>query len=312
MYEELEHRGSATLWVTIIIVLILIAGGVLLGGQRLNWWNIEMLSWVNGNNDSNNISDANTPSGLDSANSWQEQSKPCLLTLSGYADGKYPVEMILTGEIKGDGVYVTECKYRSTKKKVWTETVCKTEKVVGAISYIKILGYDDGKLTGTWNVRYNMEEETLIGDLMTPKGDEYKVYLKNASELNGESLSDNKSEQETDHPVSSSDVNTKTTFSMTLSGKVDGKYVVEMFIKGYKTPEGIYPESGKYRYAKYKGAWIELYFEINKANEFKIFEYTDGNLTGTWDVYFDPYRDRLLGYMTNYKGDTYSIDLKEE
>ena len=96
---------------------------------------------------------------------------------------------------------------------------------------------------------------------------------------------------------------------MSLVGYVDGKYGVEMFINGYKTSEGIYPESGKYRYSKYKGAWIDLSFEVKKADNFKMYEYTDGNLTGTWDVYFDGKTDSILGYMTNYKGDTYSVKL---
>lgn len=107
-----------------------------------------------------------------------------------------------------------------------------------------------------------------------------------------------------------SEENKRIPFSMSLTGYVDGKYGVEMLINGYKTSEGIYPESGKYRYTKYKGAWIDLYFEVEKADDFKIYEYTNGNLTGSWDVYFDGRSDSIHGYMTNYKGVTYPVELK--
>lgn len=102
----------------------------------------------------------------------------------------------------------------------------------------------------------------------------------------------------------------KISFSMSLVGDVDGKYGVEMFLEGYRTSDGIYPESGKYYYSKYKGAWINLRIEVEKANSFKMFAYTDGNLTGTWNVYYDS-KDRILkGHLTNYKGVTYPVELK--
>ncbi|MDE7349810.1 MAG: hypothetical protein K2N25_01980 [Muribaculaceae bacterium] len=107
----------------------------------------------------------------------------------------------------------------------------------------------------------------------------------------------------------STEANERKPFSMSLAGKIDGKYAVEMHMEGYRTQEGIYPESGKYCYTKYK-AWIEMNFEVEKANDFKIYAYTDGRLTGTWDVYFDDKKDSLIGYLTNYKGVTYPVELK--
>ena len=41
----------------------------------------------------------------------------------------------------------------------------------------------------------------------------------------------------------------------------------------------------------------------------KFKEYTDGSLTGTWNVKYDAYNDRLTGEMINYKGDKYSVEL---
>ncbi len=104
----------------------------------------------------------------------------------------------------------------------------------------------------------------------------------------------------------------RTPFSMTLTGKVGGKYPIQMHLEGYKTNEGIYPESGKYCYTKYMGAWINLKFEINKPSDFIMYAYTDGKLTGTWDVYFDENKHMLIGYLTNYKDETFPVELKAE
>ena len=98
-------------------------------------------------------------------------------------------------------------------------------------------------------------------------------------------------------------------FLMSFVGYVDNKYGVEMFIEGHRTSEGVFPEVGKLCYTKYK-AWIDLSFEVEQANEFKMFEHNDGNITGIWNVYFDEESDGIYGYMTNYKGDTYPVALK--
>lgn len=184
VYEELGNEHSATRNIVLAIVMILLAGGVLLLGQRLNWWHIGALSWVGGDH-------------------------------------------------------------------VSSEVVEFSEAII--------------------------DEESEMGDESTS--------------------------------VTSSEEYEKTPFSMSLDGYIDGKYGVEMFISGYKTSDGIYPESGKYRYTKYKGAWIDLHFVVEKADYFKMYEYTDGNLTGTWDVHFDGKSDSIIGYMTNNKGDTYPVKL---
>ncbi|MBD5304385.1 MAG: hypothetical protein HDS18_06505 [Bacteroides sp.] len=102
-----------------------------------------------------------------------------------------------------------------------------------------------------------------------------------------------------------------------LKGYIGEKYAVEMVLSGESVDEGtthyFRPQSGKYRYTKNNGAWIDLTVEIETdsygADNIRLKEYTNGNLTGTWEVTYNVLDDNLKGNMTNYKGDTYSVNL---
>ncbi|MDE6338592.1 MAG: zinc ribbon domain-containing protein, partial [Muribaculaceae bacterium] len=50
VYEELESSGSSHRWIAYLLAIIVLAGGVMILGQRLNWWNINALSWAGGGN----------------------------------------------------------------------------------------------------------------------------------------------------------------------------------------------------------------------------------------------------------------------
>ncbi|MBD5278189.1 MAG: zinc ribbon domain-containing protein [Bacteroides sp.] len=58
VHEDLKKGSSAGRWIAGILIVVVLAGGVLVLGQRLNWWNIEQLSWAGGNDSHDTLADA--------------------------------------------------------------------------------------------------------------------------------------------------------------------------------------------------------------------------------------------------------------
>ena len=189
VHEDLKKGSSAGRWIAGILIIVVLAGGVLVLGQRLNWWNIEQLSWAGGNDSHDTLADASLA--IDTVAASEEViaietyegteetvivSEPFTLHLTGTIGGKYPIEVILDGERKGDGFYPASGKYRYTKYgDSWLKLQGTTESVDNTVSYLKLLEYSDGSLTGSWVVRYDMSNNTLRGYMSDSKGEAYSV-----------------------------------------------------------------------------------------------------------------------------------------
>lgn len=191
VYDDLDNDSSSGRWKLSILVIIVLAICMLLLGQRLNWWNMEFLSWVNGNASQKTLS-VNTSILEDTLSTKDEIAEkthetvketivicePCTIHLSGTIGGKYPIELILDGERKGDGFYPTGGKYRYTKYgDSWIKLHGVTKSVENAISYLKILEYSDGDLSGTWDVHYNLMDNSIKGCMTNGKGESYEVSM---------------------------------------------------------------------------------------------------------------------------------------
>lgn len=195
--EDLDNDSSSGRWKLNILVIVVLAICMLLLGQRLNWWNMEFLSWVNGNASQNAVSvntsileetlspkDEITEETHETVEEAAVVCEPYIVHLTGTIGGKYPIELILDGERKGDGFYLTSGKYRYTKYgDSWIKLHGVTERVENAISYLKILEYSDDDLTGTWNVHYNLRDNSLKGYMTNGKGDSYEVSVSESVEL---------------------------------------------------------------------------------------------------------------------------------
>lgn len=182
--EELGKSSSSGRWIVGILIIVILAGGALVLGQRLNWWNIELLSWAGVNETQDELSEEEI--GVENNEVVEEVievNEPYTVHLTGTIGGMYPIEVILDGERKGDGFYPANGKYRYTKYgDSWIQLHGETENVDNAISYIKILEYSDGNLTGTWQVRYDMSNNTLSGYMSDSKGEAYSVSAGSGSE----------------------------------------------------------------------------------------------------------------------------------
>ena len=58
VHEDLKKGSSAGRWITGILIIAVLAVGALVLGQRLNWWNIEQLSWAGGDSSQDTLADA--------------------------------------------------------------------------------------------------------------------------------------------------------------------------------------------------------------------------------------------------------------
>ena len=187
--NDLKKGGSAGRWVLGILIFFVLVGGALVLGQHLNWWNIELLSWVGADESQDTLEVASST--LDTVTVSEEViavetndvvedeidvSEPYTVHLNGTIGGKYPIEVILDGERKGDGFYPASGKYRYTKYgDSWLKLHGTTESVDNTVSYLKLLEYSDGNLTGSWEVRYDMSNNTLRGYMSDSKGEAYSV-----------------------------------------------------------------------------------------------------------------------------------------
>lgn len=194
VYEDIEKSTPSFRWILSLIVFIILVAGVLLLGQRFNWWNIGILSWAGGNENqtetveaSEYIVEEEPQIGIEEDQYNEEEidaSEPYTVTLNGTIGNKYPIEMVLDGEKKGDAFYPSNGKYRYTKYEgAWIYLHCVTEDVVNSSTSLRILEYTDGDLTGTWNVEYNLTDNTLTGTMTNSKQDSYSVSLGSGSGL---------------------------------------------------------------------------------------------------------------------------------
>ena len=188
VYEENEEIGKRTPWIVWVVVLLLLGGGVLATGQVLNWWNIPALSWIGGSGGSDvEMMAVDTDTVVEAVAEEVEIEPevnivPDIKVLKGYIGDKFAVEMAFNGESVEEGTVhhfrPLTGKYRYTKNNGdWINLVIESATNINDITSIELKEYTDGNLTGTWDVKYNMSENTLKGIMTNYKGDSYMVNL---------------------------------------------------------------------------------------------------------------------------------------
>lgn len=104
-------------------------------------------------------------------------------------------------------------------------------------------------------------------------------------------------------------------FTQTLKGKI-GKYPVVMTIT-VNTNTGVV--TGKYRYTRSKGGWLKLTGEVTGGGQMSGCPWVQvsmwernpqGEVTGTFDLTVNEC-GFAGGDFTNYKGQTFDVDLKK-
>lgn len=196
VYEENEEIGKRTPWIVWVVVALLLGGGVVVTGQFLNWWNISALSWIGRSGGSNKEMVAVDSDSIMEVAAEDVEIEPAvsiipdMKVLKGYIGDKYAVEMMLSGESVDEGTahYFMPLtgKYRYTKNNGdWINVVIDSTTNINDITSIVLKEYTDGNLTGTWDVKYNMSDNTIKGLMTNYKGDTYSVNLSANSSQSG-------------------------------------------------------------------------------------------------------------------------------